>query len=96
MAKGYWVSCYREVKDPEKLKQYAELATGAVADGGGTPIVRGGRVNAYEAAVQERTVIIEFDSFEKAVEVHDGPAYQKALAALEGGAIRDFRIVEGV
>jgi uncharacterized protein (DUF1330 family) len=44
----------------------------------------------------ERAVLIEFDSVEKAVAVHDSPAYQAALAALEGGVVRDLRIVEGV
>jgi hypothetical protein len=28
--------------------------------------------------------------------VHGSPAYQCALAALEGGAVRDMRIVAGI
>jgi uncharacterized protein (DUF1330 family) len=40
-------------------------------------------------------VVIEFDSVEQAMAVHDSPSYQKALAALKGGAIRDVRIVPG-
>jgi hypothetical protein len=27
--------------------------------------------------------------------VHDSPAYRAALAALEGGVVRDLRIVDG-
>jgi uncharacterized protein (DUF1330 family) len=30
------------------------------------------------------------------VAAHDSPAYQAALAALDGGAVRDIRIVSGV
>jgi len=37
----------------------------------------------------ERVVVIEFDSVEKAVAVHDGPAYQAALKALGNGVERD-------
>jgi uncharacterized protein (DUF1330 family) len=41
-------------------------------------------------------VVIEFDSVEHAVEVHDSPAYQAALKELEGGVVRDMRVVGGV
>jgi uncharacterized protein (DUF1330 family) len=43
----------------------------------------------------ERTVVIEFDSIESAMATHDSPGYQAALAALDGGAVRDVRIVPG-
>jgi Domain of unknown function (DUF1330) len=33
---------------------------------------------------------------EKAVAVHESPAYQAALAALKGGVVRDLRIVQAV
>jgi len=39
--------------------------------------------------------LIAFDSVEHAIAVHDSPGYQAALAALEGGAVRDVRIVSG-
>ena len=51
---------------------------------------------AYEDGVAERTVLIEFDSVEKALATHESPAYQAALAALDGGVVRDMRIVPGV
>jgi uncharacterized protein (DUF1330 family) len=50
----------------------------------------------YEVGQPERTVVIEFDSVEHAIAVHDSPGYQEALAALKGGAVRDMRIVSGV
>jgi uncharacterized protein (DUF1330 family) len=43
----------------------------------------------------ERTVLIEFDSVEKAVATHASPDYQAALAALADGVVRDLRIVPG-
>jgi uncharacterized protein (DUF1330 family) len=33
---------------------------------------------------------------EAAIATHDSPAYLAAVAALDGGAVRDLRIVEGV
>ncbi|WP_249337425.1 DUF1330 domain-containing protein [Tsukamurella paurometabola] len=46
--------------------------------------------------IAERTIVIEFDSFEQAVAARESEAYQEALAALGDGVERDFRIVEGV
>ena len=46
--------------------------------------------------LDQRSVLIEFDSVEQAIAAHDSPAYQAALAALGDGADRDIRIVEGL
>ncbi|GAA2094459.1 hypothetical protein GCM10009801_62490 [Streptomyces albiaxialis] len=96
MPKGYWVSVYRTVPDPEKLAAYNELAGPPVAAEGGRTLVRGGRVAAYDGGIAERTVLVEFDSFEQAVAARESAAYQEALAALPDGVERDFRIVEGL
>ncbi len=96
MPKGYWVSVYRTISDPEKLAAYNELAAPAVKAGGGRTFVRGGRVVAHDQGIAERTVVIEFDSFEQAVAARESAAYQEALAVLSDGAERDFRIVEGI
>jgi uncharacterized protein (DUF1330 family) len=96
MAKAYWISCYRKIVDPAKLAAYGKLAVPAVEAGGGRFLARGVAAKAYEAGQLERTVVIEFDSLAQALATHETPAYQAALAALDGGAIRDLRIVEGV
>ncbi len=96
MAKAYWISCYRKVLDPNKLAAYAKLAHPAIEAGGGRFLARAPAAKAYEDGLAERTVLIEFESVEQALATHDSPAYQAALAALEGGVIRDMRIVPGV
>ncbi len=96
MAKGYWVSCYRAIANPDALAEYAKLAGPAIVEGGGAFLARGGRIEAFEAGVKERTVVVEFPSFEQALATHDGAAYQAALEKLEGAAERDFRVIEGV
>lgn len=96
MAKAYWVTCYREVTDPGKLAAYAKLAGPAIEAGGGRFLARQAAARAFEEGRLERTVLIEFDSVEQALQTHDSPGYQAALAALKGGAVRDLRIVPGV
>ena len=96
MAKAYWVATYRSIADPDALAAYAKLAGPAIAAGGGRMLARGLPAQVYEAGLQQRTVLIEFDSVEAARAAHDSPAYQEAMAALAGGADRDIRIVEGL
>jgi uncharacterized protein (DUF1330 family) len=96
MAKAYWISAYRKINDPAKLAAYAKLAGPAIESGGGRFLARAIAAHAYEDGKTERTVIIEFDSVEQAIAVHDSPAYAAALAALGDGAVRDMRIVPGV
>ena len=97
MPKGYWVSVCPAIDDPERLDAYNELARLAVSAAGGRVLARGGgRVDAYEAGVAERVVLIEFESFERAVAARASAAYQRALAELPEGFMRDFRIVEGL
>jgi uncharacterized protein (DUF1330 family) len=96
MAKAYWVATYRSISNPDALAAYAKLAGPAIAAGGGRMLARGMPAQVYEAGLQQRTVLIEFDSVEAARAAHDSPAYQEALAALAGGADREIRIVEGL
>jgi uncharacterized protein (DUF1330 family) len=96
MAKGYWVSCYRNIKSQDKLGEYAKLAGPAIQAAGGRFVVRGMADKAYEQGVKARTVIVEFDSLAAAHAAHDGPGYQQALKVLGDAVERDFRIVEGV
>ncbi len=53
------------------------------------------RVLIREAGLQQRAILVEFDSYEIALGAYESEAYQKALQTLGSGAERDFRIVEG-
>ena len=96
MAKAYWIAFYRSIKDPQKFAAYAKIAPAAVQAGGGRFLARGGVAQTYESGMNERVVMIEFDSVAQAKAAHDSPAYQEALKALGDGADRDIRIVEGI
>ena len=96
MKKGYWVVAYRSISDESATKAYAELAVPALEPFGGRFLTRtSSKVHPYEAGLQQRIIIVEFDSYEIALTAYESEAYKKALRALGSGAERDFRIVEG-
>jgi uncharacterized protein (DUF1330 family) len=95
MPKAYWVATYRSISNPDSMRAYAELAGPAIQAGGGRFLARGNPAKAYESGLMQRVVVIEFDSVEQAVAAHDSEGYQAALKALNNGADRDIRIVEG-
>ena len=96
MPKGYWVTVYRSISDQQKLAAYAKLAPLAIAPFGGRYLARGTAAAAFEAGQKERIVMSEFPSVEKAIAAYQCAAYQDALKALDNGAVRDIRIVEGL
>ncbi len=96
MPKAYWITCYREIKNPDKVAAYAKLAGPALAKYGVRYLCRGNPGAVFEAGQKERTVMSEFPSLEQAIAAHNGPEYQAALKVLGDGAVRDIRIVEGL
>ena len=96
MPKAYWVTTYRSIKNPEALQAYAKLAWPAIQTAGGRFLIRNTPSKTYEIGMNQRVVVIEFDSLQKALAAHDTKEYGAALEALGNGAERDIRIVEGV
>ena len=96
MPKAYWITCYREIKDPDKVAAYAKLAGPALAKYGVRYLCRGNPNATYESGLKERLVVSEFPSLDKAIAGHDSPGYQEALRALGDGAVRDIRIIEAL
>ena len=96
MGRVIQVVVYRSVSDEAKLAKYAELALPAIEAAGGKFIARGVPLAIKEAGEFTRTVVIEWDSLEAAQDAYDGDAYQKALEALDGGAVREFRYLDAI
>jgi uncharacterized protein (DUF1330 family) len=96
MAKAYWVVCYRSIRNPDALAAYAKIAGPAIQAAGGRFLVRGTPAKTYEGGLNQRTVVTEFDSLDKAIAAHDSAGYQEALRVLGDAVDRDLRIVEGV
>jgi uncharacterized protein (DUF1330 family) len=96
MAKAYWVVTYRSINNTDAWTAYAKMAVPAIEGAGGRFIARGMPVKVYEAGMQQRVVLIEFDNIAKATAAHDTAEYQAALKVLGNGVEREIRIVQGV
>jgi len=97
MTKAYWISAYQSINDNEALAAYAKLAGPSLTAAGGKFLARGVPAAAKESGLQQRTVLIEFESIEAALAAYNSPGYKEALAALGSNAVvRDIRIIEGV
>jgi uncharacterized protein (DUF1330 family) len=97
MKKGYWVVAYRSISDGSAVKAYAALAIPAIESFGGRLLTGPmSEVEPHEAGMRQLTIVVEFESHDRAVVAYKSEGYKKALRALGSGAERDFRIVEGV
>lgn len=96
MAKAYWIAFYKSIKNQDQFMAYAKVAPAAIQAAGGRFIVRGAPAKTYELGLNQRVVMIEFDSVDKAIAAHDSPGYQEALKVLGDAVERDLRIVEGI
>jgi uncharacterized protein (DUF1330 family) len=97
MTKAYWISAYQSISDNDALAAYAKLAGPSLTAAGGKFLARGVPVAVKESGLQQRTVLIEFESVEAALAAYNSPGYKEALVALGSNAVvRDLRIIEGV
>ena len=95
MPKGYFLIAHRSPAQLKKRQAYLELAGPAMIKAGGKMLASTSVVDAHENGVAQQTVLVEFESLEKARAAYDSNDYQAALKALDGGADRDIRIFEG-
>ena len=94
MNKILQVVIYKSVSNEKKLANYAELAGPAMIKAGAKFLARGLPVAVREAGEKTRTVVIEWENLEVANNAYNSEGYQKAMKALDNGAVREFRYVE--
>jgi uncharacterized protein (DUF1330 family) len=94
MTKGYWVA-FADISDPEGYKAYMAENAKAFSKFGARFLVRGGTYEAPEGKPRSRTVVIEFPSYQAAVDCYHSPEYAKAKALRQGKSVMDLSIVEG-
>jgi uncharacterized protein (DUF1330 family) len=94
MAKGYWIGRV-DVQDPEAYKAYVAANALPFAKFGARFLVRGGGFRVAEGDARARNVVIEFPSYQAALDCWDSPEYQAAKAKRDGHAVADILVIEG-
>lgn len=95
MTKGYWI-VHVDVKNQDAFMAYASRTGDAFKKYHGKFLVRAGNFTVPEGATRARNTIVEFPSYQLAVECWQSPEYQAARQYREGAAEFDLVIVEGV
>ena len=95
MAKGYWIARI-DVSDPETYKAYVSGAAAAFQQYAAKHLVRGGTFTAAEGEARSRNVVIEFPSYQAAVDCYNSKEYHEARAHRLLAAAAEIVIVEGV
>lgn len=94
MPKGYWIAQV-EVRDPEGYKKYTAMLADIFRKHGARYVTRGGRVEVVEGKSRNRIVVLEFPSYEAALECYRSPEYGKAKAQRQTAADADLIVIEG-
>ena len=93
--KAYWV-VRGNILNPDEYAKYIDLAGPIVNKYEGKFLVRGGKQVEVEGDGYDRTVLIEFNSFDEALFCYNSDEYQEALVYVKASAKRLVTIVEGI
>ncbi|MBT2323163.1 DUF1330 domain-containing protein [Variovorax paradoxus] len=94
MAKGYWIARV-DVADAEAYKAYVAANAKPFGMFGAHFLVRAGRFENPEGASRTRNVVIEFPSYQAALDCWKSAEYQEALKLRVPVSTIDLVIVEG-
>ena len=84
MKKGYWV-VRANINNFNEYSKY-----------NGNFLVRGGNQTEFEEKGFDRTVVVEFSSYQDAIDCYNSSEYKSALKLVEISALRLVSVVEGV
>jgi len=94
MAKGYWIA-HVDVSDPTAYDKYREANAAAFEKYGAKFLVRAGESVTKEGSVRSRHVVLEFESYEKALACYESPEYAHAKSLREAASEGDLVVVAG-
>jgi len=94
MAKGYWIVRV-DIADADRYKAYTTANAGPLARYGARFLVRAGKFENPEGASRSRNAVIEFPSYQAAVECWHSAEYQEVLKLRVPVSTADLVIIEG-
>jgi uncharacterized protein (DUF1330 family) len=94
MHKGYWIIRV-DIADPGKYTAYTSSNGPVLAKYGGKFLVRAGRYETVEGSSRTRNAVIEFPSYQAALDCWHSPEYQALLPLRQPVSTIDLIIIEG-
>ena len=94
MAKGYWIARV-DIDDMEQYKRYIVANAEPFRKFGARFLVRSGQHQVAEGSARTRNVVLEFPSYQAAVDCWHSPEYQAAIKLREDVSKADMVIIEG-
>jgi uncharacterized protein (DUF1330 family) len=94
MAKGYWI-VHIDVADPEKYKAYVAANAEPLRKYGARFLVRGGQFESVEGGSRGRNAVVEFPSYQAAIDCWKSPEYQRAIQLRKDVSTADLIVIEG-
>jgi uncharacterized protein (DUF1330 family) len=94
MAKGYWIGRV-DVSNDEGYKPYAAANPPIFKKYGGRYVVRGGKFESKEGTARSRNVVIEFPSYQAALDCYNSPEYQANIKIRQTAAVAEIIVIEG-
>jgi uncharacterized protein (DUF1330 family) len=94
MAKGYWIVRV-DIRVPEHYKKYIAANAAPFRKFGARFLARAGRHEVVEGTARSRNAIIEFPSYQAALDCWNSPDYQAAMAIRTPVSTADLVIIEG-
>jgi uncharacterized protein (DUF1330 family) len=94
MAKGYWIARV-DVTDADAYQHYVAANAEAFGKYQAKFLVRGGRHEVAEGTARARNVVLEFQSYQAALDCYNSPEYAKAKALRVSASVGDVVIIEG-
>jgi len=94
MTKGYWIVRV-DVADQEKYKAYIAANAEPLKKYGARFLVRAGRFENPEGTSRARNAVIEFPTYQAALDCWHSPEYQQAIKFRQAVSTVDLIIIEG-
>ena len=94
MPKGYWIA-HVDVENLDAYKDYVAANAAPIAEYGGRFLVRAGQFEPTHGEHRTRHVVIEFPSYQAALDCYNSPEYQAALVIRNKASQSEGLIIEG-
>lgn len=94
MRKGYWIAQV-DVRDAEGYQGYIAANKAVFEAFGARFLVRNGERQVVEGSTRPRIVVLEFDSYQTALDCYRSPQYQHAMSLRTPYSDADIVIIEG-